>query len=861
MERISTIYGSKLKNLLILLFTLFSFIGYAQQDCMGTEAYNVNPAPQNGGYAPGTVVEYCVTFNNWNTTPGTNWLEGFDITLGPGWAPGTITPTQFPPNAGGAGTGGQWLWVPNQFNGNPTSAGGAGNQFGPGFFFDLNTNGSSVDDWGDFGTGPWNFCFEVTVGNTPGSSLSLQVAPVSDGFAGSWTQPGCGGYYNYQISPGNTVLGCLTPPVISLVSVTDATCSGFNNGEINVSVNQGTAPYQFFLNGNLVNFPVSNLSPGPYVVTCTDDEACNSNVLNVVVGENTPVVNNTINQVDNVCFGESNGSFEIVSNGGQIPYTYTLNGVSQPTGVFSNISAGNHLIIIEDDNGCTYNHNVVITEPTDITNIPSVVSNLLCFGDNDGTITLGVNGGTPPYLYELNGVINNTGFFDNLPANVYSALITDDEGCEHIIPNIFVLGPSQPLNGTISMTEPTCFSYSDGTVSIDLNGGTAPYSYLWNVPPPNNTQNLTNLQAGFYQVTVTDANSCDITLAINVGQPDNIILQGQLSEEVCFGYPANLFATQQNAIQPFDIVWTNFFDATQYLNNSNVVPPSSGIYTATLTDANGCQQTFQKNIIVNPLPDPSFTESDITGCSPKCIDFDILNPQINHTYQWSIGEPNLINQTSFTNCYDNDGVFTLKVIATSDKGCVDSLVKPNHIIINKTPVASFTTLGGNITDILNPTFDFYNLSQDGDFYTWVFGDGDSSQTENPSHTYLGPGTYCVKLETKTFYTSGIPTCSDSTENCVLIYPLSVLYVPNTFTPNGDYNNEFFAVASSRIEEFHMVIYNRWNEVLYRSYDVTMTWDGKYGGKDVPTGVYYYEITYRDVKQQYHEQKGIVNVLR
>jgi gliding motility-associated-like protein len=95
----------------------------------------------------------------------------------------------------------------------------------------------------------------------------------------------------------------------------------------------------------------------------------------------------------------------------------------------------------------------------------------------------------------------------------------------------------------------------------------------------------------------------------------------------------------------------------------------------------------------------------------------------------------------------------------------------------------------------------------------------------------------------------------------LIYPLSVLYVPNTFTPNGDFNNEFFAVASSRIEDFYMVIYNRWNEVLYRSYDVTMTWDGKYGGKEVPTGVYYYEIVYRDVKQQYHEQKGVVNVLR
>jgi gliding motility-associated-like protein len=857
MERISRIYGLQIKSIFVSLFLILSTFSYSQ-DCMGFENVSPpNPLPSNGGYEPGQIVEFCVTFNNWQGTQFTppfnnNWLEGFDITFGSGWDPTTLTPTQLPQNDDGGG--GQWRWIPNTFNNN-------GIQFGPGFFFDLDNDGQTSDDFGDDGTGPWSFCFEIEVGTTVGASLSLQVSPVSDSYAGSYTVDGCTGFNQTQLSPNTVVLGCLTPPVISLVSVTDATCSGFSDGSIDVSVNQGTAPYTFYLDGNLVTFPVTNLLPGPYVVTCVDDEACNSNVLNVVVGENTPVVNNTINFVDNVCFGESNGSFEITSAGGQTPYTYTLNGVSQPKGIYNNMPAGNHLIIIEDDNGCTYNNNVIISEPTDIANTPPVVTNLLCFGDNDGTITVVANGGTPPYLYELNGVVNNTGVFNNLTANTYSALITDNNGCQHLVPNIFVLGPAQPLQGTISMTEPTCFGYSDGTVTINLNGGTQPYSFLWNIPPPNNTQNLANVTAGLYQVTVTDVNLCDITLAITVGQPSNIILQGPLSEEVCFGYPANLFVSEQNAIPPYNIVWSNPFDATQYLNNSNVVPPSSGLYTATITDANGCQKTFVKNITVNPLPDPNFTESDVTGCHPKCIDFNILNPQINYIYIWSIGEPNLINQTSFTNCYDNEGVFTLKVIATSDKGCVDSLIKPNHIVINKTPIASFSIPGGNITDILKPTFDFYNLSQDGQSYIWDFDDGDSSQTDDPSHTYLGPGTYCVKLETKAYYNTGIATCVDSIRKCILINPLSVLYVPNAFTPNSDTNNDFFAVASSRIDEFYMVIYNRWNEVLYRSYDITMCWDGKYNGNDVPTGVYYYEILYRDVTQKRYEQKGIVNVLK
>jgi len=552
MERISRIYGIQVKRLFVLLFLILSTIGHSQ-NCMGFFDIQVNPQPQGGGYPPNTLVEVCVTANNFSMA-GTNWFEGFDITIGPGWVSNSITPTTYPNDISGAG---QWVWIPGTFN-------TAGNSFGPGFFYDYDGDGVSNDanDWGDYGSGPWSMCFSVVVSSTIGASLNLTISPVSDGFASVWNSSSCDGFFPSNALPNTVVLGCLTPPVISLVSVTDATCSGFSDGSIDVSVNQGTAPYQFFLDGNLVTFPVTNLLPGPYIVTCTDDEACNSNVLNVVVGENTPVVNNTINLVNNVCFGESNGSFEITSAGGQIPYTYTLNGVSQPTGVFSNMPTGNHIIIIEDDNGCTYNNNVIISEPNDITNTPPVITNLLCFGDNDGTITIGANGGTPPYLYELNGIVNNTGFFDNLPANTYSVLITDDNGCQHLVPNIFVLGPAQPLQGTISMTEPTCFGYSDGTVTINLNGGTQPYSFLWNVTPPNNTQNLINKTAGFYQVTVSDVNLCDITLSINVGQPDNIILQGQLSEEVCFGYPANLFVSEQNAVSPYNIIWSNPFDAT-----------------------------------------------------------------------------------------------------------------------------------------------------------------------------------------------------------------------------------------------------------------------------------------------------------
>jgi len=859
MDRISRNYGIQIKNLFVSVLLLFSTLTYSQNDCMGTiVTQSTNPNPVGGGYIPGTVVEFCITFDDWDLTNNTNWLEGFDMTLGAGWVANSITPTTYPNNNSGTG---QWIWVATPFNGNPVSSGGAANQFGPGFFYDLNSNNQSVDDWGDWSSGPWSLCFEVTVGNTPGSSLSMTISPVSDGFAGSWGLNGCNGYDATEISPGNVVLGCLTPPVVSVASVTDATCSGFNDGSININVVNGQPPYTFYLDGNPVVFPVNNLGTGPYVVTCVDDDACNSNVLNVNVGENTPVINNTINLVDNVCFGESNGSFEIVSVGGQTPYTYTLNGVSQSSGVFTNMLSGNHLVIISDDNGCTYNQNVVISEPTELTNLPTITTDFLCYNDNDGTVQIIVNGGTPPYLYELNAVVNNTGFFDNLGANIYSALVTDDNGCQRLIPNIPIFGPNQPLQGTLSMTEPTCHGYSDGTVTSNINGGTPPYSYNWLVPPPNNLPDLIGIDVGMYQVTVNDANLCEINLSINVTQPDVLLLNGEVSEEVCFGYPVTLNVNQQNAIPPYNILWSNPFDATQYPNNSSIIPSSSGIYTATLTDVNGCQRTHNFNVIVNPLPDPSFSESDVTGCSPKCVDFEIDNPQPNFSYLWSIGEPSTLNGVNISNCYDKDGVFTLKVIATSNKGCIDSLIKPNQIIINKTPVAAFSTLGDNVTDILTPYFDFFNLSQDGELYSWNFGDGDSSWSENPTHRYNGSGQFCVELITTTTYDTGIPYCSDTTKNCVTVLPLSALYVPNSFTPNNDGINDNFKVSAVRLNEYNIIIVNRWNEIVFQSYDHECYWDGIYGGKLLPSDVYYYEVAYRDVTNKFNQKKGTITLIK
>ena len=190
------------KFLLFIVFLISTFSGYTQP-CVGATSFTVNPQPTGGGYAPGTVVTYCYTVNNFSQA-GTNWLEGFSIQLGPGWLPGSITPVTPPVNfVGGVG---QWIWLANTF-----TFGGV--NFGPGFFFDLNSNGITQDDFGDEGAGPWTMCFSVTVGNTAGASLGVGVAPVSDGFAGPWGSAACDGLVFITLTPNNIIVNC-TPPVI-----------------------------------------------------------------------------------------------------------------------------------------------------------------------------------------------------------------------------------------------------------------------------------------------------------------------------------------------------------------------------------------------------------------------------------------------------------------------------------------------------------------------------------------------------------------------------------------------------------------------------------------------------------------------
>lgn len=191
-----------------ILFSLSLFKSFSQ--CSGNLTFTLTPSPPVGGYTPGTTVNVCVTLQSFTQT-GSNWFEGFDINLGSGWT--NVTPVSAPANCGGNSTGGQWLWMTSvTSNATPVTT------VGPGYFFDLNTDGNPGNDFGDSNSSncSWTMCFSVRVSqNCTPQNLSIQVAAAADGVWGSYTSTQCDNVNYVNIYTGTS---SATPVVLGAIS-------------------------------------------------------------------------------------------------------------------------------------------------------------------------------------------------------------------------------------------------------------------------------------------------------------------------------------------------------------------------------------------------------------------------------------------------------------------------------------------------------------------------------------------------------------------------------------------------------------------------------------------------------------------
>lgn len=400
--------------------------------------------------------------------------------------------------------------------------------------------------------------------------------------------------------------------------------------------------------------------------------------------------------------------------------------------------------------------------------------------------------------------------------------------------------------------------------------------------PPGNPVTLnayfvglqTNLGYNLITITGTDNGTPAATttglVAVNVVPGPTAVIT---STGACPG-DSVLFGSSQSVLIPGNgpITWTHWdfgmpalTNDTSNTDSTGYVYANPGAYTVvlTITDSLGCSDTAQIQAQVYELPTIAFSGTPLTGCSPLCVDFLDQSTVVNSTvvyWQWSFGDGQYSNQQNPQNCYGDQGAYSVELLVMSQQGCTDSMTISNMINVIPGPVAGFT-FGPQPATVSNPTITFTDQSTNGTVeWNWLFGDNGSSTDPNPVWVYADSGTYTVMQ----IVSGPNGACPDTAYGEVVIMPELLVWIPNSFSPNGNGNNdEFIPVFSdvTYVNEFQMLVFDRWGNLIYNTTDPNAGWDGRYKNNRVQEDTYVYKVVITDINGKVWDFVGHVNVVR
>jgi gliding motility-associated-like protein len=549
--------------------------------------------------------------------------------------------------------------------------------------------------------------------------------------------------------------------------------------------------------------------------------------------------------------------------------------------IATNMAPGsNWQCVVTDMNGCTATQTIAVANAPSPTLPTFTVTRPTCFGVQDGAITIGYTSGTPDYQVTWSAPISvvqtssaTTQSVSNVGAGVYTATLTDSYGCT-VINVVNVIQPSL-VTLTTTATQTICYG-TTAQISATGAGGTPGYTYTWSpsLGTTGGPYNVNPTVNSSYSVTIADVNGCSpLQKVINVVVTPSLSISPTAST-VCDGNPAYLTPaiTSPGNGGPYNFTWSNG-------TVNNAVPNSTlmvtGNYTAatvtnyTVTIDDGCtvpSASVVFTVNVNPLPANTFTATR-EGCAPLPVTL-IGNSQANNIYTWSDNlHHDMSSSTNNTYSYviPDSGKYTITLVVTDPvTGCVNTKTKVDYIEVYPQPVASFYATPPSAS-ILEPTIYFTNTSQGAVSYEWNFGDPTSGSTlnnsilVNPSHYYDHTGEYYVHL-----FATSAKGCRAEASQIVEITPDFALYIPNTFTPDGNNVNDIFQPFGVGIDEekYTMEIFDRWGESIFSSNSFRKGWDGSVkGGKQAPQGVYVYKMMVYDLQGGKHPYVGHVTVIR
>jgi gliding motility-associated-like protein len=517
-----------------------------------------------------------------------------------------------------------------------------------------------------------------------------------------------------------------------------------------------------------------------------------------------------------------------VDNGSSDNCSIALSVLSPSTFTCSDFGINNVTLTITDNAGNSSSCAATVTiAGAPLTIASPVITEVDCFGNTTGDIDLTVNGGAGAVTFDWDN--DGTGDADDnedltsVAAGTYTIVVTDAASCS--ITQTFTVTQPAALVVSTSVTDASCFGYSDGSATAAVSGGTGPYQYAWTTGSITNAASL--LSAGPYTVTVTDSAGCTATSTATVNEPAQVVPVITGPASVCYGQSVTLTASGG----------TTYLWSTGGTSSAITVSPLTAT-TYTVTASVGlCTGTTTYSLAIDPLP-----VAIISGDSILCTgETSTLNATGGNTYTWSDGT------TGVALNIDNGSAGNIYVVAANGCGTDTAYVTVVNDIVSAVDAGTDQTIGIGQTVTLEPS--------GGVSYSWSPPDGLSCVIcENPVAMPLQTTTYIVTSQDQY-------GCTVTDEVIITVETTTSVLLPDIFSPDGNGVNDVLLVRGTGIQGMVFRLYDRWGQKVFESLDQSMGWDGTFHGKPLDTGVFVYTLTGTFYTGETFEKKGNITLKR
>ena len=684
--------------------------------------------------------------------------------------------------------------------------------------------------------------FTILTGDAPFSYEMMGQTNTSGSFTG--LAPGQYSVLVYDVNDCPAIYGFTINAMdeVELVLTIDqeVSCGVNNDGRVIASATGGGGNYTYLWSDGQTSATASGLSAGIYQVSVTSAVGC----MQVAEIRLEPPTDMEVSLVatETRCGVPENGTATLSISGGILPYTIAWSHDANETGMdLTDLGPGTYEVTVSDGQGCSLIRSAEVVEAEGITLLMDTVS-VSCVGGADGQVSVSASGGEGQYTYAWGGAGGTGAQLSGLAAGMYTVTVTDEFGCTNSAS--IMLNELPPLAINREFTAALCNGNNTGFIELKVTGGTAPYQYNWNTG--STEEDLNNLSAGSYAVTVTDANGCTITDAMVIEEAQPIQASVSVDDVLCNGDATGaILVNPTSGLPPYEYNWSNG------ASSRDLTDVPAGTYTLIITDASRCQNEFTATINEPEILAGDLAIEDISCAGGQDGRIGVTATGGVPAYSYSLNGTDFKSGTAFIGLTAGD----YQVQVRDGNGCLTNslpatIIEPDPLVVN---------LGENINVEYGDTLILDSLlimGGTGPTFTYQWTPADSSML---SCTNCQNPTVIVKEQTSfKLLVRDENGCVADDVITIFVNKNNPVMVPTGFTPNGDGKNDLLHVHGKENGTFVRVfrIFDRWGELLHEEFEFDLNdrshgWDGTFRGQPANSGVYLWqiEVEYPDGMQQ------------